>query len=390
MATAILIILDGLGVGNAPDAEEYGDLGSDTLGNVSKHVKYLEIPNLVKLGLANLTQIENIQPIEQPNGLYGRLEEISAGKDSTTGHWELMGVVTEIAYPTYPNGFPTELLTEFSQLSGYGVLGNKTASGTAIIEELGDEHLATKKLIVYTSGDSVFQIAAHDKVCSNEELYRVCEIARKMLVTPHNISRVIARPFTGNSGSFSRTPYRRDYSIQPPETMLLSALQHNGVRVTSIGKIYDLYNGVGIDRSIKSLNNAQGMDNLANLYGEDHDEDRLLLLNLVDFDMLWGHRNDPDGMAKGLEEFDRWLGSFLQLMQKDDLLLMTADHGNDPTMPGTDHSREHVPLIGYLAGQQQGIDIGIRNGFMDVGATLTDYFQRDISTAGVSFLCSAP
>jgi len=386
MFTAILIILDGLGIGGAPDAESYGDAGSDTLGNMSAHVGNLNIPNLVSLGLGNLTKMKNVPAVISPKASFGRLEEVSAGKDSTTGHWELMGVVTKVAFPTYPNGFPDELLAEFTALTGYGVLGNKTASGTAIIDELGDEHLASKKIIVYTSGDSVFQIAAHDDVCDIDELYRVCEIARNILKPPHGVGRVIARPFSGKSGDYKRTAYRRDYSIDPPENMLLPILQKHKVEISSIGKIYDLYKGVGIEHSYKSLNNSEGMTVLKTLYDSDSNSDRLILLNLVDFDMLWGHRNDPDGMAKGLEEFDRWLGPFLKSMKQGDLLMMTADHGNDPTMPGTDHSREHVPLLAYLSGSNQGNDIGTRQGFMDVGSTLADYFKCDDPTEGKSFL----
>lgn len=386
MATAILIILDGLGVGGAPDAETYGDVGSDTLGNMARRVGGLNVPNLASLGLGNLSTIENVSPVESPRAAYGRLQEISKGKDSTTGHWELMGVFTETAYPTYPDGFPAELLEEFTKKTGYGIIGNKAASGTAIIEELGDEHLSTKNLIVYTSADSVFQIAAHDQVCDLDELYRVCEITRKMLQPPHNISRVIARPFTGKTGAYERTPFRHDYSVPPPDDMLLPVLQKQGIEISSIGKIYDLYMGMGIDHSHKSHNNAEGMANLQRLYVEESEQDRLLLLNLVDFDMLWGHRNDPEGMKKGLEEFDLWLGDFLNQMQQGDLLMMTADHGNDPTMPGSDHSREHVPLLAYRAGYNDGQNIGVRKGFMDVGATIADYFKCSAPAKGKSFL----
>jgi len=385
LSTTILIILDGLGVGGAPDAGEYGDSGSDTLGNMSRVMGGITVPTLASLGLGNLSEIEKVPPSDNPRGTYGRLEEISCGKDSTTGHWELMGVHTSVAFPTYPNGFPDDLLKEFTKRTGYGVIGNKAASGTAIIEELGDQHLASKDLIVYTSADSVFQIAAHDDVCDIDELYRVCEIAREMFVEPHNISRVIARPFTGESGEFARTPYRKDYSVNPPSSMILPALQESGVEIVSIGKIYDLYNGFGIGKSHKSKNNAEGMENLTRLYSEKTDNDRLILLNLVDFDMLWGHRNDPKGMKEGLEIFDQWLEGFLQNMQNGDLLLMTADHGNDPTMPGTDHSREHVPLLAYMAGETGGNNVGTRKGFMDLGATLIEYFDRDIECLGVSF-----
>lgn len=389
MATAILIILDGLGVGAAPDAADYGDIGSDTLGNMSREVGGIHVPYLQKLGLGNLATIKGVPPVDNPMGNYGRLQEISAGKDSTTGHWELMGVHTQTAFPTYPKGFPKDVLDEFSQLTGYGVIGNKAASGTAIIEELGDEHLASRNLIVYTSADSVFQIAAHDKICDKAELYRVCEIARKMLKPPHNVSRVIARPFTGLSGNFQRTPYRHDYSVNPPKEMILPKLQKQNVHIQSIGKIYDLYNGFGIDQSHTSLNNQQGMLNLQKIYSEtskDSSENHLILLNLVDFDMLWGHRNDPQGMKGGLEAFDRWLGPFLESITKGDMLLMTADHGNDPTTPTTDHSREFVPILSYIGGQQNGKNIGTRIGFMDVGATIADLFQVNKQVPGESFL----
>ncbi len=386
MARAILIILDGLGVGGAPDAAQYGDFGSDTLGNMSKQTGGLNIPTLQKMGLGNLSVIEGVTPESNPTASFGRLQEVSQGKDSTTGHWELMGLVTQEAFPTYPDGFPPEVLEEFTRLSGYGVLGNKAASGTAIIKELGAEHLATGKVIVYTSADSVFQIAAHDQVCDIDELYRICEIARDMLKPPHEVSRVIARPFTGPSGQFVRTEYRHDYSVVPPQGLLLPILQAEGVKITTIGKIYDLYSGVGIDKSVTSRNNGQGMDALQRLYAEDSSDPAFILLNLVDFDMLWGHRNDPQGMKNGLEEFDKWLPSFLDQMSDGDLLLMTADHGNDPTTPSTDHSREHVPLLAYMKGQPGGVSLGVREGFMDVGATFAEFFGSKVPAVGSSFL----
>ncbi|PIE75625.1 phosphopentomutase [bacterium DOLJORAL78_65_58] len=342
MAKAILIVLDGLGVGHAPDAEAFGDAGSNTLANMAANVGGVNIPNLRRLGLGNIQPLEGAGPVEAPAAGYGRLQEVSAGKDSTTGHWEMMGLVTEQPFPTYPDGFPHDVIAEFTRRTGYGVLGNKAASGTAIIEELGDEHIATGKLIVYTSADSVFQIAAHDKVCPLEELYRVCEIAREMLDGRHRVSRVIARPFTGPSGAYQRTEYRHDYSVEPPQgSLVLTGLQQHGVKVLSIGKIYDLFAGTGIDETFPSRNNGEGMAMLEQHYGAAGDN-TLILLNLVDFDMLWGHRNDPRGMKQGLEIFDAWLGDFLPRMARGDLLIMTADHGNDPTTPSTDHSREHV------------------------------------------------
>ncbi|MEN8006937.1 MAG: phosphopentomutase [Candidatus Krumholzibacteriota bacterium] len=386
MATAILVILDGLGVGGAPDAAEYGDAGSDTLANMAARVGGLHVPNLQGLGLGNLHRIQGVDPVTAPAAAFGRLEEVSAGKDSTTGHWELMGLVTSVPFPTYPDGFPPEVIDEFSRLSGYGVMGNKAASGTDIIKELGDEHRRTGKLIVYTSADSVFQIAAHDEVCDLDELYRVCEIARDMLVPPHQVSRVIARPFTGAAGAYERTPYRHDYALDPPRGLLLTDLQDHGVRVLSIGKIYDLYAGVGIDETFPSKSNPEGMEQLARLTAASKERDTLLLLNLVDFDMLWGHRNDPEGMKQGLEDFDRWLGPYLEGLATGTLLIMTADHGNDPTTVSTDHSREHVPLLAYMAGAAGGRDLGTRVGFMDVAATLADFFGSAPTRKGTSFL----
>lgn len=399
MPTAIVIILDGLGVGGAPDAARYGDQGSDTLGNLARAVGGLRLPTLASLGLGNLHAIEGVAPAAAPRSWHGRLQEVSAGKDSTTGHWELMGLVTAEPFPTYPDGFPPEVIAEFTRLCGYGVIGNKAASGTAIIEELGDEHLATGKLIVYTSADSVFQIAAHDRVCSLEELYRICDIARRMLVPPHQVSRVIARPFTGEPGRYERTPYRHDYSVEPPAGLLLPVLQERGVAVKSIGKVFDLYAGAGIGEGFPSRSNAEGMTRLAELYAGLGPEPALVLLNLVDFDMLWGHRNDPQGMKGGLEEFDRWLGGFLPTLRPGDLLIMTADHGNDPTTPSTDHSREQVPLLACLGGSRpgdgrpgdgpgdrpDGSDLGTRLGFMDVGATLADFFHAPPPPRGTSF-----
>jgi phosphopentomutase len=297
-----------------------------------------------------------------------------------------MGLVTSEPFPTYPDGFPAEVLAEFTRRTGYGVLGNKAASGTAIIAELGDEHRATGKLIVYTSADSVFQIAAHDEVCDIDELYRVCGISRAMLTGEHQVSRVIARPFTGPSGGYTRTAHRKDYSVAPPDGLLLPRLQEHGVRVVSIGKIKDLYAGTGIDESFTSRSNAEGMAKLAEVYAGLGDGPALVLLNLVDFDMLWGHRNDPEGMRRGLEEFDAWLGPFLAGFRSGDLVLMTADHGNDPTTPSTDHSREEVPLLAVLGGAPGGADLGTREGFMDVGATFADFFGAPPPARGASLL----
>ncbi len=386
MGNAIVIILDGLGVGELPDAAAYGDAGSDTLAHTAEAVGGLELPNLAALGLGNIHVIKGVPVVARPAAGFGRMAEVSQGKDSTTGHWELMGVRTERAYPTYPEGFPPEVVEAFTAATGYGVLGNKPASGTKIIEELGDEHVATGKLIVYTSADSVFQIAAHEEVVPLEELYRICETARALLKPPHEVSRVIARPFQGASGAYQRTPNRHDYSVKPPRHLLLQRLADRGIPVEAVGKIADLYADTGISRKFASKSNAMGMSVLAERYAANDGTPTLYLLNLVDFDMLWGHRNDPEGMARDLEAFDVWLGGFVADLRDGDLLLLTADHGNDPTTPSTDHSREYVPVLARLAGRDTGPDLGVRETFGDLGATLADYFDLPAPDLGRSFL----
>ena len=386
MSDCIIIILDGIGVGELPDAGEYGDIGSDTLGNTARVHGGLTLPNLQKLGLGNLHKVDGVSPVDSPIASYGKMNELSKGKDSTTGHWELMGVVTDVAFPTYPDGFPEEIISKFTELTGYEVIGNKAASGTEIIDELGVEHIKSGKLIVYTSAESVFQIAAHTDVVPLEELYRVCDITREFLQPPHKMSRVIARPFAGSIGEFARTPDRKDYSVVPPESLILKQLENAGVEVVAIGKISDLYAGFGVTRKLVSKSNAQGMSVLEELYAQEAETDRLILLNLVDFDMLWGHRNDPLGMAKDLEIFDKWFGSYLQTLRNDDLLLLTADHGNDPTSESSDHSREYVPVIGMIKNNPKGSDLGVRSSFADFGKTVADYFNISGEFPGTSFL----
>jgi len=386
MSHAIVIVLDGVGVGALPDAAAYGDAGHDTLGHTAEAVGGLDLPNLRRLGLGNLHTVKGVGPVADPAGCYGRMTEVSSGKDSTTGHWELMGVVTETPYPTYPDGFPEDVLDAFREATGYDVIANCAASGTEIIQIHGDEHVATGKLILYTSADSVFQIAAHEEVVPLEELYRICEKARELLQPPHQVSRVIARPFLGTSGDYARTPNRRDFSVSPPDDLVLARLHDAGVPVRAVGKISDLYAGKGIVEKVVSKSNVQGMTALADLYAGLGHEPTLVLLNLVDFDMLWGHRNNPEGMARDLEAFDVWLGGFLESMNPGDLLMMTADHGNDPTTVSTDHSREYVPLLALRAGVPAGCDLGVRGSFADVGATLCEHFGIPAPTKGISFL----
>ncbi len=385
MKRALVLILDGVGVGALPDARQYGDEGSNTLGNLAEAIGGLHLPNLEKLGLGKIIPIKGLDANIDALANYGKMNEVSAGKDSTSGHWEIAGLILDKPFPTYPNGFPKEILNEFTRRTGYEVLGNKPASGTEIIKELGEEHLRTGKLIVYTSADSVFQIAAHESLVPVGKLYEVCQTAREILRGEHAVGRVIARPFIGeNSENFVRTPRRRDFSLKPHKPILHQILKEHGWSVVSIGKIYDLYAGVGITKAIKTHDNAEVMESILR---ELKETDRgFIMANLVDFDMLWGHRNDIHGFYNGLKEFDAWVPEFLNGLKNDDLVIITADHGNDPTTPSTDHSREYVPLLVYGKGFKKNVDLGIRKTFADVQATLAEYFEIPKTDAGESFL----
>src|SRR5256885_9783660 len=340
------IVLDSVGSGELPDAAEYGDVGRNTLGHIAES-RPLNIPNLVKLGLANIAPLKNLQPAAAPLGAYGKGATRSPGKDTTTGHWEMAGVWLDQAFPVYKNGFPADLMAEFERQIGRKTIGNRPASGTEIIKELGEEHVRTGQPIVYTSGDSVVQIAAHEDVIPIAELYRMCEIARKLLDGPHRVGRVIARPFAGTPGNFVRTPRRHDYAVDPPKPMLLDVLAEKNVPVFGVGKIHDIYNGRGVETYVTTQSNTDGMEKITAAVREY--PDGLIFSNLVDFDMLYGHRKDVEGFAKSLEEFDALLGDFLPLLTPDDLLLITADHGcdPDPRWETTDHSREYVPILAY-------------------------------------------
>ncbi len=383
----ILLVLDGVGAGELPDAARFGDAGHNTLGNLARVVGGLSLPHLQALGLGNLLEIQGVPPVEAPRASWGRMVEKSLGKDSTLGHWELVGLVTPEALPTYPDGFPDELVQGWLKACGLpGVLGNCVASGTEIIERLGDEHVATGKPILYTSADSVFQVAAHEEAFGLERLYGICRDARARLTGEHAVARVIARPFTGASGRHERTRNRRDFSLEPFGPTALDRVGAAGVHVLAIGKIHDLFAGVGIHESLKSSDNAQGMETLARVLDQGPGgRPQLILLNLVDFDMLWGHRLDPDGFRGGLEAFDRGLPGLLERLGPDDLLVITADHGNDPTSGSTDHSREHVPLLAYRAGLP-GRPLGTRACFADVGASLEEWFGLAPAGPGRSFL----
>ena len=382
---AIVIIIDGVGVGELPDAGKYGDIGSDTLGNLSRETGGLNLPNLEKLGLGCIHPITGIECVDNPLASFGKLAEASPGKDSTTGHWELGGLVLDKPFPTYPNGFPDEILELFTQKTGLNVLGNYAASGTEIIKELGEEHIKTGKPIIYTSADSVFQITAHNDVIPLKKLYEICQISREILQGQHAVARVIARPFVGNNkDDFVRTRNRKDFSLKPTGETILTKLQVAQIPTIAIGKINDLYAYDGISESIHTKTNAEGMyalsASLKNYPGG------FIMANLVDFDMLWGHRNDKGGFKESLSEFDGWLGNFLKSMAKNDILIITSDHGNDPTTPSTDHSREYVPLLVVGERIQKGVNIGIRKSFADCQASLADYFSIEKTNWGESFL----
>jgi phosphopentomutase len=382
----IWIVLDSVGIGELPDAAAYGDVGRDTLGHIARS-RPLKLPNLVRLGLANIKPLANLQPPAKPAGSFGKGTTVSPGKDTTTGHWEMAGIWLEQAFPVYPQGFPKSLIAEFEFRIGRRTLGNKPASGTEIIKELGQEHVDTGFPIVYTSGDSVFQIAAHEDVIPIADLYRMCEVARKLLDGPNRVGRVIARPFTGPSGDFRRTERRHDYAVEPPRPMLLDALAEAKIPVFGVGKIHDIYNGRGVDQYVTTKNNADGMAKLTDALAQR--PSGLIFANLVDFDMLFGHRKDVEGFARSLEEFDALLGPFLHALRPSDLLIITADHGcdPDPVNPTTDHSREYVPILAYTPAAPTGANLGTRTTLSDMGQTIAENFATKIPH-GTSFLNS--
>lgn len=379
----IWVVLDSVGIGEMPDAEAYGDTGSDTLGNIAKQ-RPLHLPNLCALGLANIRPFAGLDPAASPAGAYGRCALASPGKDTTTGHWEMAGIHFAQPLPLFPDGFPPRILDRFEQQTGRKAIGNKAASGTEIIAELGEEHVRTGSPIVYTSADSVFQIAAHEDVIPLPELYRICEIARDILRGPDEVGRVIARPFTGGPGAYRRTANRRDFAVPPPPGMLLDRLQECGCEVYSVGKIWDVFLGRGIGPHVKTADNAEGM---ARTMEALRSFDRgLIFVNLVDFDQLFGHRNDVEGYARALEQTDAWIPELRSALQPDDLLILTADHGNDPTTPSTDHSREYVPLLAS-GPRVRAVNLGTRATLSDIGQTVAENFQTSIEK-GTSFLAA--
>lgn len=382
-----LIVMDSVGIGEAPDAAEFGDAGSDTLGHIAEAMGGLNVPNMEALGLGNIREIKGVQKVPNPKAYYGKMQEASAGKDTMTGHWEIMGLQVDKPFKVYPDGFPEELIRQLEERTGRKVIGNKPASGTAIIEELGKEHMETGAIIVYTSADPVLQIAAHEEIIPLEELYKICEIARKLTLQPeYLVGRVIARPFTGTPGNFTRTANRHDYAIKPFGRTTMNELKDHGFDVIALGKISDIYNGEGVTEAIRTKNNGDGMDRLVETVKRDFHG--LSFLNLVDFDAMYGHRRDPIGYGKALEEFDARLPEVLDLLKEDDLLIITADHGNDPTFKGTDHTREFVPLLVYSKQFKETGTLGLRETFADIAATVAENFKVPAPAYGTSFLSS--
>ena len=385
MNNYFIIILDGVGIGELPDACNYNDSGSNTLCNMAKAVGGLQLPNMEKLGLGNITEIEGVSAVESSLASYGMMTEVSVGKDSITGHWEISGLYVKTDFSYFPQGFPTELVEKFIDKTGCkGVLGNKPASGTEIIKELGEEHVRTGFPIIYTSADSVFQIAAHEEVIPLEELYKICSITReKVLILPLQVGRVIARPFIGTPGNFTRTTNRRDLSLDPPEPTILDLLLSNGITTVAIGKVNELFNFKGIKIRERTKTNEAGCNKL--LEYSKSARGSFIFANLVDFDVYYGHRNDPEGFANKLKEFDDFLPEFLNTLDETDKIVITADHGNDPTTPSTDHSREYVPLLFYQE-NVKGKNLGIRKTFADVAKTAADFFNIENELKGESFL----
>ena len=382
MKRVFLIVLDSFGIGAMPDSESFGDVGVNTLRSCATS-EYLNIPNLIAAGLGNIEGVECLPKTDAPTGAYARLSEKSMGKDTTIGHWEIAGVVSDYPLPTYPEGFPEEVLEPFRAATGRGILANAPWSGTEVINEFGDEHVRTGDLIVYTSADSVFQIAAHEEVVPLEQLYEYCRIARQILKGKHGCGRVIARPFVGTSGAYKRTSNRHDYSLEPPATTLLDAIKAKGKASIAVGKIFDIFAGIGTTEHVYNKSNADGLDHTMDYAKQDFEG--LCFVNLVDFDMLFGHRRDIDGYAKALTEFDAWLPEFMAQLGDEDLVMITADHGCDPGYTATtDHTREYVPLL-VLGKQVKPVDLGTRTSFADIAATVAQLLNVQLNTPGESF-----
>ncbi|MBM7610753.1 phosphopentomutase [Lysinibacillus composti] len=381
-----LVVMDSVGIGEAPDAQKFGDEGSDTLGHIAEEMNGLNMPTMESLGLSNIREIKGIAQVEKPKAFYGKMQEASVGKDTMTGHWEIMGLNIDKPFKVYPEGFPKKLIDQLEEKTGRKVIGNIPASGTAIIDELGPEHMETGAIIVYTSADPVLQIAAHEEIVPLDELYKICEIARELTLDPEFlVGRVIARPFIGTPGNFTRTSNRHDYALKPFGRTTMNELKDAGLASIAIGKISDIFNGEGVTEAIRTKNNTDGMDRLVEVVRRDFKG--LSFLNLVDFDANFGHRRDPQGYGEALEEFDRRLPEVLESLEEDDLIIITADHGNDPTFPGTDHTREYVPLIIYSPRYKNGgAELPLCNTFADIAATVAENFGVTPPPFGTSFL----
>ncbi len=379
----IIMVLDSVGIGEMPDAEEYGDLGSHTLGNIARLRGGLHLPHLEKLGLGNIDSITGVPAHPNPESNFGKMAERSVGKDTTTGHWEMAGVILDRALPTFPHGFPRDFIERYELAIGRRVIGNVVASGTEIIQRLGDEHVQTGKPIVYTSADSVFQVAAHEDVIPLSELMRICQIAREMLTDEMQVGRVIARPFLGESGHFYRSPNRHDFAMNPPHKILMEYVQERGIEVCAVGKIHDIYAGRGITDFEPTKGNQEGVSKTLDYMAKV--KSGLIMTNLVDFDMLYGHRNHVEGYAQALEEFDERLPEICAALRSEDMLIITADHGCDPTLPGTDHTREYVPLLVCGPTLKKGVNLGVRSTFADLGATVAEYLETEPIYNGISF-----
>ncbi|WP_223702432.1 phosphopentomutase [Sutcliffiella deserti] len=380
-----LVVMDSVGIGEAPDAEEFGDKGANTLGHIAERMNGLNMPNMAMLGLSNIEQVQGVEKAEKPLAFYTKMEEASTGKDTMTGHWEIMGLHIDTPFRVFPGGFPAELIQELEEKTGRKIIGNIPASGTEILDQLGKEHMDTGALIVYTSADSVLQIAAHEDIVPIDELYKICEIARELtLDEKYMVGRIIARPFEGEPGNFKRTTNRHDYALKPFERTVMNELKDSGYDVISIGKIADIYDGEGVTQSLRTVSNTDGMDKLVDTV--EMDFTGISFLNLVDFDAVFGHRRDPEGYGKALEEYDARLPEVLSNLREDDLLIITADHGNDPTFPGTDHTREYVPLLVHSPRYEVGKELEIRKTFADIGATIADNFNTRAPKHGKSFL----
>ena len=379
----VLLVIDSVGIGYLPDADKYGDYGANTLGNIALHTGGISLPNMRALGLGNIDEIKGVEPIADPTGAFGRANELSSGKDTTTGHWEITGLYVEEPFNTFPNGFSEEIIKEFENRIGKKTLGNYAASGTVIIEDLGKKHLETGYPIVYTSADSVFQIAAHEDIISVPELYKMCEIAREIMMGENAVARIIARPFDGELGSFQRTTNRKDYSLDPTSKTVLDLAKNEGLEVIGIGKIEDIFNSKGITSAIHTKSNMSGVD--ATIESLNKESKGIIFTNLVDFDAKYGHRRNPEGYKDALEAFDKRVPDILAAMNDDDILIITADHGNDPTFKGTDHTREYVPILVYGKEIKSNVNLGTRKSFADIAKTISEFLRISDTGVGESF-----